>query len=396
MSGGILGGIFGDMGSGGFGILSSTPGAVTTGVPSPQYGSGILGGLNRMADQNPYAQLQMAAALLDGEGWGGGIKGFAEGAQQDNALRIQRQKQAELEQKRVGYQKFAEEIGHPELANMPDVLDSLALDKYKRREPTEWDRLTQGLSPEELQKAKRYKLGLETKPATTDDMVEFELAKRDPEFAKFLRDKKGAPNAPSGYAYGPDGKLAPIPGGPQDPDRDINDPLPAEIAGRFGLANEYFKRFGGIETDLKSQDPKITGPIDGLGFGKSGSLQRDMKIGSEALVRMLTGAGRSESEAKEEANQYLVQPSDNAATVLDKQYRLRAALRSAQREALTGRRSKRQLDKDYPEFESPTFDEVQKRVYSGARKPIGQNRASVTAQQAASGKTSSGVTWSAR
>ncbi|EIM26650.1 hypothetical protein [Microvirga lotononidis] len=396
MSSGILGGILGDMGSGGFGILGGTPAASVPGVPAPQYGTGLLGGLNRMADQNPYAQLQMAAALLDGEGWGAGLKGFAEGAQQDHALRLQRQKQAELEQKRLGYQKFAEEIGHPELANMPDVLDSLALDKYKRREPTEWDRLTQGLSSDELQKAKRYKLGLETKPATTDDMVEYEYSKKDPAFAAFLRSKKGAANAPSGYAYGPDGKLAPIPGGPQDPDRDINEPLPGEIGARFGLANEYFRRFDGIETDLKSKDPRAVGPIDSLGFGQSGAIQRDMKLGSEAMIRMLTGAGMNKEEAENEVKQYLPDPRDSPATVLDKQYRLRSALRSMQREALQGRRSRRQIETEYPAFESPNFEEVQKRVYAGARKPIGQNRASVTAQQAASGKTSSGVTWSAR
>lgn len=191
--------------------------------------------------------------------------------------------------------------------------------------------------------------------------------------SKFRKD------APSGYTYGQDGKLAPIPGGPQDPERDINDPLPGEIGARFGLANEYFTRFDRIETDLKSKDPRLVGPIDNLGFGQSGALQRDVKLGSEAMVRMLTGAGMSQQEAENEVRQYLPAQGDNAATVLDKQYRLRSALRNMQREALKGRRSNRQIEKEYPAFESPDFSEIEKRVGGRQGGPIGTNRASAGA-----------------
>ncbi len=370
MSAGILGG----------GILASD-------VPQ---GTGILGGFDQFARDNQAAMLMAGGALLDGQGWGAAAQGFAQGMRQDEYTRRLKQEQAEKQQKQVKYRQLAQEMGHPELADMPDVLESVLREKYKRREPTEWDRLTQGLNAEELQKAKRYRLGLETKPATTDDMLEFELAKRDPAFAEFLRSKKGAANAPSGYTYGPDGKLAPIPGGPQDPDRDINEPLPGELAARFGLANQYFKRFDGIEKDLTSKDPKAVGPIDSWGFGQSGAIQRDMKLGSEAMVRMLTGAGMNKEEAENEVKQYLPGPYDGPATVLDKQKRLRAALRDMQREALQGRRSRRQIESDYPAFPVEPYSP---NVRKG---PIGHNRATTGAQAATQGQTRSGVTWSAR
>jgi hypothetical protein len=382
MSAGILGG----------GILASD-------VPQ---GTGILGGFNQFAQDNGAALLMAGGALLDGQGFGAAAQGFAQGMRQDEYTRRLKQEQAEKERLRVAARQQAQKYGiDPTLAEAnPDMVFRIAEKKYTPREPTEWDRLTQGLSPDELNQAKRYKLGLETKPASTDDIREFEYAKQggyQGSFPQFLQTKRGgATNAPSGYTYGPDGKLAPIPGGPQDPDRDINEPLPGEIGARVGLANEYFKRFPRIEADLKSKDPKSVGPIDGLGFGQSGAIQRDIKLGSEAMIRMLTGAGMNKEEAENEVRQYLPGRGDDAATVLDKQYRLRAALRSMQREMLTGRRSRRQIDELYPELESPEFSEVEKRAGSARRVPIGQNRASAGAQRAINGQTRSGVTWSAR
>jgi hypothetical protein len=377
MSAGILGG----------GILASD---------APQ-GTGILGGFNQFAQDNQAAMLMAGGALLDGQGWGAAAQGFAQGMRQDEYTRRLKQEQAEKQQKQVAYQQLAQKLGRPELAGMPEVLSSLALDRYKTREPTEWDRLTQGLSPDELNQAKRYKLGLETKPASTDDIREYEYAKQggyQGSFPQFLQAKRGgASNAPSGYTYGPDGKLAPIPGGPQDPERDINEPLPGELAARFGLANQYFKRFDGIEKDLTSKDPRAVGPIDRFGFGESGAIQRDMKLGSEALSRMLTGAGMTKDEADNEVKQYLPGPYDKPATVLDKQRRLRAALRDMQREALRGRRSNRQIETDYPEFPVEPYSASERDSSSG---PIGHNRATSGAQGAVKGQTRSGVTWSAK
>jgi hypothetical protein len=379
MSAGILGG----------GILASD-------VPQ---GTGILGGFEQFARDNQAAMLMAGGALLDGQGWGAAAQSFAQGMRQDEYTRRLKQAEAEKEQKKVKAGELATKYGLPAaMAADPDQVFSLVGQietRNRTREPSEWDRLTQGLSADELNQAKRYRLGLDTKPASTDDTREYQFAKQEGyqgTFPQFLQTKRGgATNAPSGYAYGPDGKLAPIPGGPQDPDRDTNEPLPGELAARFGLANQYFKRFGGIETDLTSKDPKAVGAWDRLGFGESGAIHRDMKLGSEAMVRMLTGAGMNKEEAENEVKQYLPGPYDNAATVLDKQKRLRAALRDMQREALQGRRSRRQIESDYPAFPvEPYSSNVQ-------RGPIGQNRATVgAAQRATQGQTRSGVTWSAR
>jgi hypothetical protein len=393
--------LFGMLGLGGNGIDymddMANPQAAAAYQPT-----GLLGRMGQAVEDNSSSMMGLGLGLLAGQGsadaWSQGMRGYLQGEQQDSVRRQLKQKQQQEEQKRTQAQALAQRYNlPPELATDPDtVFGAVKSLEMQKRTPTEWDRLTDGLSADELQKARRYRLGLETKPATTDDMLEFELAKRDPAFAEFLRSKKGAANAPSGYTYGPDGKLAPIPGGPQDPERDINEPLPGEIGARVGLANEYFKRFPRIEADLKSKDPKSVGPIDGLGFGQSGAIQRDIKLGSEAMIRMLTGAGMNKEEAENEVRQYLPGRGDDAATVLDKQYRLRAALRSMQREMLTGRRSRRQIDESYPELESPEFSEVEKRAGSARRVPIGQNRASAGAQGAINGQTRSGVTWSAR
>jgi hypothetical protein len=160
MSGGILSGFFG--GSLGNGILGS--GDFMDAMADPriarQYEPGLLGHLDNFANKNQYMLLNAGAALLDGQGWGGAARGAAQGMRYDELTRQTKQKEAEAEQKKLKYQQLAEDMGHPELADMPGVLDSLALDKYKRREPTEFERLTQGLSSEELQQAKRAKLGL--------------------------------------------------------------------------------------------------------------------------------------------------------------------------------------------------------------------------------------------
>jgi hypothetical protein len=377
--------------SGGFGILSSGTAPQGNGI----LGGGFLDGLHNAVADNSGMLMGVGMGLMSGD-MQAASQGALQGMRQDQQARLTRQAQAEAEQKRVAAMQWAEKNGLSKefAAGDPDgvltLARSLELKKRTPREPTEWERLTQGLSPEEVQKARRYKLGLETKPATTDDIQEYEYAKGQGfqgTFPQFLQSKRGgASNAPSGYTYGPDGKLAPIPGGPQDPDRDINEPLPGEVASRFGLANEYFKRFDGIEKDLTSKDPRAVGPIDSLGFGQSGAIQRDMKLGSEAMIRMLTGAGMNKEEAENEVKQYLPGPGDNAKTVLDKQYRLRSALRSMQREALQGRRSRRQIDADYPELESPDYGEVSRRADEGSRGPVGHNRATGGAERAVKGR----------
>jgi hypothetical protein len=126
---------------------------------NPQ-GTGILSGFDQFAQENAAALLQAGAGLLSGNGWGAGAQGFAQGMQQDERTRALKQAQADKERQRLAAQQLAEKLGRPELADMPEVLGSLALDRYKTREPSEFDRLTAGMDPQLVEQAKLAKLGL--------------------------------------------------------------------------------------------------------------------------------------------------------------------------------------------------------------------------------------------
>jgi hypothetical protein len=125
----------------------------------------------------------------------------------------------------------------------------------------------------------------------------------------------------------------PVTGGPAEQ-------MPAELAARVGLAKDALKKLDTVEQAAK--EGVMTGPIDYttgtvLGRGKAGEMSRELNAGSEALVRMLTGAGMNASEAKREASQYLVQPTDNAETLANKVSQLKRRLQATIVEATRGR-----------------------------------------------------------
>jgi hypothetical protein len=97
--------------------------------------------------------------------------------------------------------------------------------------------------------------------------------------------------------------------------------VPAEMAAKIGLADEFLANYDSIRKSAAAGD--MTGLFDyqkavGLGRGTGGEAYRQLKSGSEALVRMLTGAGKSETEAQDEASQYLPTFTDDAATLVNK------------------------------------------------------------------------------
>lgn len=137
-------------------------------------------------------------------------------------------------------------------------------------------------------------------------------------------------NAPSGYRAKPDGSLEPIPGGPADPAAKSSAPrqLPADMAGRVALAEEYLSNADAINSAIKSG--ALTGPIDNrtaaAGYGKGGEIFRQIQSGRDALQRTLTGAGMPASEASEYADRYLPTIGDTSETLLSKQGQLQAEL----------------------------------------------------------------------
>lgn len=95
-------------------------------------GTGILGNMNTAMTNNAGTLLGLGAGLMSGD-WGVAAQGAAQGMQADQRTRLLKLKEAEEEQKKVAYKQLAQSLGKPELAAMPEVLNSLALDRYKTK-----------------------------------------------------------------------------------------------------------------------------------------------------------------------------------------------------------------------------------------------------------------------
>ena len=143
----------------------------------------------------------------------------------------------------------------------------------------------------------------------------------------YLRTKGDKQNAPSGYKWidpeNPNAGMAPIPGGP-------GEKVDAEVAGRLGLARSFLGQFPEIRKRVEAGE--ITGPIDAgmakLGMGGPGEIRRQMDSGAEALLRMLTGAGMNQEEAREYTRRYRFDPTDKSTTVVSKLNQLERELNS--------------------------------------------------------------------
>lgn len=138
--------------------------------------------------------------------------------------------------------------------------------------------------------------------------------------------EKGA-SAPAGYRPSADGSsLEAIPGGPADTTKPRQ--VPADMAGKVALADEYVQNFPQIEQVIKSGD--LTGIYDlgkaEFGRGKGGETYRQIQAGRDALQRTLTGAGMPASEADEYTKRYLPTVGDNQETLLSKQKQLKHEL----------------------------------------------------------------------
>lgn len=133
------------------------------------------------------------------------------------------------------------------------------------------------------------------------------------------------PKAPSGFVQvqNDDGTMgfAPIEGGP-------GTQIPADVGSRVGLAEDALKQLPSLIEQAKKGS--LTGPIDWLmgraGYGAQGAARRENMAGSEAITRMLTGAGMPASEAQREAHLYIIGIGDNAASAASKLTQLQRRL----------------------------------------------------------------------
>ena len=92
-----------------------------------------------------------------------------------------------------------------------------------------------------------------------------------------------------------------------------------ELAPRIGLAKSFISTLPQIRQRIDRGDVGIENTANHAkaiaNFGDPGETKRMIDAGAESLIRMLTGAGMSASEATENAKQYRVAPRDTAAVV---------------------------------------------------------------------------------
>jgi hypothetical protein len=144
------------------------------------------------------------------------------------------------------------------------------------------------------------------------------------------------PKAPTGFVNTPndDGtvELAPIEGGP-------GTQMPAELAARIAVADDGLKQLPAIIERAANGD--LTGVMDWawgtIGRGQQGADRRDIAGASEAITRLLTGAGMNNTEIAKEGWMYTPALTDDAPTVVSKLTRLYEKLQSAKDVALKGR-----------------------------------------------------------
>lgn len=142
---------------------------------------------------------------------------------------------------------------------------------------------------------------------------------------------------PTGFQWNdpknPDAGVKPIPGGPAEQ-------ISGELAARIGMADSFLGQ--APELRQKLADGGATGVLDRFQAGNVDSsdqagLMRQMQSGTDALMRMLTGAGMNNAEAEAYAKRYLPSYTDTAESAAAKLDQLVRELESAKSMATRGR-----------------------------------------------------------
>lgn len=179
----------------------------------------------------------------------------------------------------------------------------------------------------------------ESRPALVQ---EYQFAKEDGfdgDFAEFLKVKKGNENgsglkAPSGYRWADETQrsLEPIPGGP-------GEQISGELAARVGMAENFIAGAPALREKIARGD--VTGWWDQRfvqnGIGERGQVYQELHSGVDVLLRLLTGAGLNETEARQYAERYLPSGRDTAETATSKLDRLVQELQATSEVATRGR-----------------------------------------------------------
>lgn len=333
----------------------------------PAGGGGLLDTITQGLNGSRNQLLGIGLGLLSGDretGFQNAMAGAMSGARLDQAAQVGRAKTAKEAQDLAGRQALAKKLGlDPEVAANEAVFNSAAASRLKPAEAEKPRYFQQGrdilkMGPDgavsyAFKGEKRGELDDTLDAAGVTDPKERQQAYRQHVFKPAPRTEFDREADAAGVADPAERqKLARDKYFP-DKAASKDKALPAEMAGRFGMADEFFRRYPNVEKGIK--DGKMTSPIDAtnayLGRGEQGAMRDDLRLGSDALFRLQTGAGSSEAEAKRQASQYEPEYTDTAERLGDKTSRLRDAVRSSQRSALKGRMSDETIERDYPLFQ---------------------------------------------
>lgn len=213
------------------------------------------------------------------------------------------------------------------------------------------DPATKALLADDPELARAYISQMLQGDSGTDDMKEYRQAVRqgfDGSFIEYQIKMKEAGRAnttvnlndwkiPAGYMLADEGDpskgLKPIPGGP-------GEQLPAELAARTGMANSFLAQAPALREEIAKGE--ATGLWDravggNIQSSEQAGIIRQMKSGTDALQRMLTGAGMPAAEAQQYAERYLPTYTDDAKSAAQKLDQLVTELEKINQNVMRGR-----------------------------------------------------------
>ena len=159
----------------------------------------------------------------------------------------------------------------------------------------------------------RQRLELDKAGKPTDDARNYSLAKEEGftgTFMDFMREKKLLDK-----------------GGAE---------IPAEVAARIGLGRAFMKDVPSLRKEISAFTATDRADLV-LNRGKAADVWRRIESGREALVRQLTGAGMSQSEAENQTKRYQLSSTDKNETMLRKLEMLERDLKAVEEGAISGK-----------------------------------------------------------
>jgi hypothetical protein len=123
--------------------------------------------------------------------------------------------------------------------------------------------------------------------------------------------------------------------------------LPAEVSARIELGRAFKRNVPSIKERIGKFTPTDYADL-AVGRGKAAEVWRDIESGREALVRQLTGAGMSQSEADNQGARYAISATDMPETMLSKINGLVRDLDATEKGAIEGKTGEMARDYNSP------------------------------------------------